>query len=583
MSVGLSNALNTAKAGMMANMTEIDIISHNVANANNPDYRRQVGHLETTTPIPSGIGPRGTGVQVGRIESLYDRFLFSQVNYEQSSQGRWEALANGLGDVERIFNDLDGNGLASQLAEFWGGWDDLANRPEGMVERASLVGKSQTLVGTINRMGDDLAFQRKVVNDYFVKGIDNINSLADSLRDLNLEIMGAEINGGQANDLRDKRLGLIAKLSELADVDYNETEGGQFNVMLQGGKPLVLGSEVFHLKARADNNGDYHAYFGSEGISLDDDFGSGKMTGWIEARSQLVKTQDELNRLTSALIFSVNQLHFQGYDLEGGTGNTYFEHQFVLKKGMENQGDAEISFFVDAGNPAAPEGIAWATLAGYDDYEIRFTEDYSVDGANTPEFKVFNTTTGQELDSAYYNVDESSAGEMIISFNESGATTPEQGYRLRLDFGTGTSPRAGDSFTLSFSELAARTVHLKPELDNPDKIAASDNYFEVPGNNKIALQIAQLQQKPVLNGSRTFSEYYTSIVSRVGTAANMAQSRLEQSRIALGQLESRQESFSGVSIDEEMTNLIKFQQTYQATAKMVNTVNELMQVLNDML
>ncbi len=583
MSVGLSNALNTAKAGMMANMTEIDIISHNVANANNPDYRRQVGHLETTTPIPSGIGPRGTGVQVGRIESLYDRFLFSQVNYEQSSQGRWEALANGLGDVERIFNDLDGNGLASQLAEFWGGWDDLANRPEGMVERASLVGKSQTLVGTINRMGDDLAFQRKVVNDYFVKGIDNINSLADSLRDLNLEIMGAEINGGQANDLRDKRLGLIAKLSELADVDYNETEGGQFNVMLQGGKPLVLGSEVFHLKARADDNGDYHAYFGSEGISLDDDFGSGKMTGWIEARSQLVKTQDELNRLTSALIFSVNQLHFQGYDLEGGTGNTYFEHQFVLKKGMENQGDAEISFFVDAANPAAPEGIAWATLAGYDDYEIRFTEDYSVDGANTPEFKVFNTTTGQELDSAYYNVDESSAGEMIISFNESGATTPEQGYRLRLDFGTGTSPRAGDSFTLSFSELAARTVHLKPELDNPDKIAASDNYFEVPGNNKIALQIAQLQQKPVLNGSRTFSEYYTSIVSRVGTAANMAQSRLEQSRIALGQLESRQESFSGVSIDEEMTNLIKFQQTYQATAKMVNTVNELMQVLNDML
>ncbi|NPA24780.1 MAG: flagellar hook-associated protein FlgK, partial [Deltaproteobacteria bacterium] len=315
MSVGLSNALNTAKVGMMANMTEIDIISHNVANADNPDYHRQVGHLETTTPIPSGIGPRGTGVQVSRIESLYDRFLFSQVNYEQSNQGRWEALASGLGDVERVFNDLDGNGLATQMSEFWGGWDDLANHPEGVVERASLVGKSQTLVGTINSMGDDLAFQRKVSNDYFVKGIEDINRLADSLRDLNQEIMGSEINGGQANDLRDKRLGIISELSELADVDYNETEGGQFNVMLQGGKPLVLGSEVFHLKARADDNGDYHAYFGSEGISLDEDFGSGKMTGWIEARSQLIETQDDLNRLTSALIFNVNQLHFKGYDL----------------------------------------------------------------------------------------------------------------------------------------------------------------------------------------------------------------------------------------------------------------------------
>jgi len=583
MSVGLSNALNTAKVGMMANMTEIDIISHNVANADNPDYRRQVGHLETTTPIPSSIGPRGTGVQVSRIESMYDRFLFRQVNYEQSNQGRWEALANGLGDVERVFNDLDGNGLASQMSEFWGAWDDLANRPEGVVERSSLVGKSEVLTGTLNNMGDDLAFQRRVLNDYYVKGVDDINRLADSLRDLNQEILSSEINGGQANDLRDKRLGLIGELSELADVDYNETEGGQFNVMLQGGKPLVLGSEVFHLDARADDNGDYHAYFGSEGVSLDDDFGSGKMKGWIEARTELIETEDDLNRMTSALIFNVNQQHFQGYDLEGETGKTFFDHQFVLKKGMENQGDAEISFFEDATNPDAPKGVAWATLAGYDDYEIRFTEDYNVDGANTPEFIVVNTTTGQELDSSYYSVDESGTGEMIISFNESDSTTPEQGYRLRLDFGTGTSPRAGDTFSISFSELASRTVTLNSELDNPDKIAASDDYFEVPGNNKIALAIAKLQDQSVVDGNRTFNEYYTSIVSRVGTASNMAQSRQEQSKIALDQLEARQESFSGVSIDEEMTNLIKFQQSYQATAKMVTTVNELMQVLNDML
>ncbi len=583
MSVGLSNALNTARVGMAANMTEIDIISHNIANANNPEYRRQVGRLETTTPVPSAVGPRGTGVQVSRIEALYDRFLFRQISYEKANGGRWGALAEGLDQVERLFTDLDGNGLSSQMTDFWAAWEDLTNQPDGVVERSALVGKSQTLTGSINAMSNDLDFQRKVLNDYFRNGIDRINAISDSLRDLNLEILGSEIGGATANDLRDKRLGLVAQLSELADVDYNEDESGQFNVMLKDGKPLVLGSEVFHLEARADENGDYHAYFGSEELAIDDDMGSGKLKGWIDARRELLAARDDLNRLSAALIYNVNRLHFQGYDLERTSGRTFFDHQIELREGMDNQGTASISFYNDAGNPAAPKGIAWATLAAYDDYEIRFTDDYNVDGANTPDFRIINTTTGEELDSSYYKVDES-AGEMIISFNESSATSPEDGYRLKLDgFSGGTAPKAGDSFTLSFGNLAAKTIGLNRELENSDHIAVSDNYFEVPGNNKIALQIAALQNRATVNNSHTFNEFYTTLASRTGSVVQNAKVRSNQSQLALEQLEDRQDSYSGVSIDEEMTNLIKYQQTYQATARMVTTINELMQILNDML
>ena len=130
---------------------------------------------------------------------------------------------------------------------------------------------------------------------------------------------------------------------------------------------------------------------------------------------------------------------------------------------------------------------------------------------------------------------------------------------------------------------ASRTVAVNSELENPDKVAISDNYFEVPGNNKIALQIAQLQHRQVVNGKETFSEFYTSLVSRIGSASYTAQSRQAQSKMVLDQLNVREESVSGVSIDEEMVNLIKFQQSYQATARMISTVDELMQVLNDML
>ena len=583
MAVGLSNALNTARVGMMANMTSIDIIGHNIANVNNPDYRRQIGHLQTTTPVSSAIGPRGTGVEVSRVESLYDRFLFSQVNHEKSNQGMWDTLADGLDSVERVFNDLEDNGLASQMAEFWGAWEDLANQPEGSIERATLLGKSQVLAATFNSMSEDLDFQRKVINNYFEAGISDVNQLVDSLGAMNQALVGAEANGGQANDLRDKQMALVTELSTLVDIDYNEDDVGQLNIMLQGGKPLVLGNEVFHLEAKIDDQGDVHAHFGAESTPLDDSFVSGKVKGWVAARENLEEVWDDFNRIASALVFEINQAHFKGYNLDGETGATFFDHRIDLQVGAENQGDALISFNRDSDSTEAPEGIAWATLANYDDFEIRFTDDYSADAGNTPDFIVVNTTTGEELDAASYSVDESVAGEMVISFNDTTDTAPEAGYRIILNFAGGSAPLEDDVFSLSFGAHVAQTMVLNQDLDNPDKIAISDNYFEVPGNNKIALKIAQLQHQHVVDGRFTFSEFYTNTVSRVGSATYTAQARQTQSKLVLDQLNIREESVSGVSIDEEMTNLIKFQQSYQATARMVTTIDELMQIINDML
>lgn len=585
MVIGLSNALNAAKVGMMANMTSIDIIGHNIANANNPAYRRQVGYLETTNPIPSGLGPRGTGVQISRIESLYDRFLFRQVTHEESNQGRWESLASGLDGVERVFNDLGDNGLSTQIAEFWGAWEDLANQPGGGIERATLVGKSRVLAATFNSMGDDLDFQRQVLNDYLANGISDINRLADSLSVMNQTILEAEVDGGHANDLRDRRLALLSDLSRLAEIDYNEGENGQLNIMLQGGKPLVLGNQVFQLKSQLDDQGDVHLYFGSEGIPIDDLVGSGKVKGWLDARDDLISAQDDLNRMSSALIFEINQAHFQGYNLDGETGLTFFDHNVGLVEGMGNSGDATISFYVDSSNAGAPEGIAWETLANYDDFEIRFTGNH-VDGSGVKDFVIVNTTTGVELDASSYEIDDTAVdGKLIISFNDTAdaSLAPDKGYHIELDFASGAAPQEGDTFNLSFGAHAARSMVVNQDMDNPDKVAISDNYFEVPGNNKIALEIAQLQHKQVVDGRYTYSEFYTSLISQVGSASSTAQSRQGQSKMVLDQLNIREESVSGVSIDEEMTNLIKFQHAYQATARMVTTIDELMEILNRMI
>ncbi|MEA3544851.1 MAG: flagellar hook-associated protein FlgK, partial [Thermodesulfobacteriota bacterium] len=570
-----------------ANMTTIEVVGHNIANANNPDYRRQQAILKTTETITTGnLGAMGTGVQVSRIEAHYDRFLFRQVVHERSNQGMWDSLAGGLDGVERVFNDLGDNGLSARMAEFWGAWEDLANNPEGVVERATLTGKSSVLTSELNSMGEDLAFQRQQLNGYFREGINEINRLADSLGEMNQAIHDSEVLGGDNYDLRDKQLAQLTELSEMIDIEYNEDSTGQLNISLLGGQPLVLGNAVFSLAFGADDQGDLHAYFNDKNAPIDDLMCSGKMKGWIDARDTLIQAQDDLNRLSSALIFSVNQGHFQGYNLDGETGTTFFDHRIALAEGQDNVGDATISFHDDSNNVEAPEGIAWATLANYDDFEIRFTDDYE-DGNPSDDFIVVNTTTGVELDPASYEVVDPDAtdGSLIINFNDTTdlSLIPDKGYHVELKFGSsGTAPRKGDTFTLSFSANAARSMVVSQDLDNPDKIAISDNYFEVPGNNKIALQIVQLQHRQVVDERYTFSEFHSALVGRVGLASHTAQTQQSQSKMVLDQLNIREESDTGVSIDEEMVELIKFQQSYHAAAKLISIIDELVRATTEM-
>ncbi len=206
-------------------------------------------------------------------------------------------------------------------------------------------------------------------------------------------------------------------------------------------------------------------------------------------------------------------------------------------------------------------GVDWANLKNYDDYQIQVLGD---NPAVVGDFRVVDVSTGEEV--AGVAVDTSVPNRIGISFN---------GYYLQIDYTTG--PRAGDTFSLSFRDQAARTVAVNPVLENPVKIAAADNPLELPGNNGTALGIAQLQHQLIMaSGNSTFNEFYSSLVGRIGSLAQTAASNSEHAAMVTSQLQLKQESVSGVSIDEEMTNLIRFQQAYQASAKIISQVDELM-------
>jgi len=561
MTVGLNNTLNASRLSLLSQQANIDIIGHNVANVNTPGYSRQVGIVQATPPLADSLGMRGTGVTTTRIMNLYDRFIGKQLNLENSNKGMWKARSSTLADLERTFNETGDYGLLPVIGEFWNAWEDLANNPEGVAQRVSVVEKSKILTASLNSMNEDLLTQERILGQSIEDGVQQLNNLTAQVAELNQTISENELLGNDANDLRDRRNNLLTQIASIIDVNYFENDRSQVTVLSANGKSLVQGNESYDLRVDFDPlGGDPQILWHNDSYPMNETIKSGELRGWLDGWDDLKTAHNSLKELSSALIFNVNQQHVQGYDLEGEAGKVFFEHAISLSQGMENQGDGVLMF-----DPASGiDGIDWENLQNYDDYEIRFNADYA--GAGN-EFTIVDVNTGETI--APDSVDTSVAGELSINFNG--------GYFVKIHYGSGTVPQSGDTFSLSFRDNAARTVGVNGELSNPVKIAASDNPLEVPGNNGAALKIAQLQHALTMSSKKSsFNEFYSSMVGKVGSLAQMAENNREHSAMVAEQLQLKQESVSGVSIDEEMTNLIRFQQAYSASARIISKVDELL-------
>lgn len=572
MTVGLNNTLNASRLSLLSQQANIDIISHNVANVNTPGYSRQVGKIETTPPLADALGMRGTGVVTTRIMNLYDRFVGMQLNIENSNKGMWEARSDSLADLERTFNEASDYGLQPVMGEFWNAWEDLANNPEGVAQRVSVVEKSKILTSTLNSMNEDLLTQKRIIGQKLETGVQQLNTMTAQVADLNQTISENEMLGNDANDLRDRRNNLLTQIAEIIDINYFENDNAQVTVLSANGKSLVQDNESYNLRVDFDPlSGNPQIVWHNDSYPMNETIQSGKLRGWLDGWNDLKATHDDLKELTSALIFHVNQQHVQGYNLEGDAGEVFFEHAISVNQGGENQGDGVLQF--DSTEGLNNSGIDWENLKNYDDFEIRFDQDY-VGGGD--EFTIINTSTGEIVNSADVAVDTSVAGEISINFNG--------GYFVKISYGPGgTEPKSGDTFSLSFRDNAARTVGVNDELSDPVKIAASDNPLEVPGNNGAALKIAQLQHALTMSsGSSSFNEFYSSVVGKVGSLGQMAKNNGEHSALVAKQLQLKQESVSGVSIDEEMTNLIRFQQAYSASARIISKVDDLLDTMIQM-
>ena len=555
MTANIFSVLNTAKLGLQTNQTAIEVTGHNIANVQTEGFSRQEVNLEVNRPRRVGLAFLGTGVRATSVTRDFDQFLYNQILGESSTLGNFDIRNTFFQRLETIVNESSGVSLNNAMSEFYLAFDDLASNPTNLSARTAVLSAAGTLASVFNQLGSSLLQQRINLDGAVTGEVTDINGMLDEIAEFNRSIMQLENGNTPANDLRDQRDLLIKQLSEKLDVQLIDTNDNNTMLTLSGGSPLVVGTTVFHLSTSSnlDNRG-------FKDILVDDGMGGtnnvtaeiqgGEMRGLLDMRD--VETQgliDQLDRLAAGMMEQVNGVHLQGLGLDGSSGNLFFDTLTpMVSIGSQNLGSAVVT-----ATNASPSTV------NVDKYQIQFT------GAAT--FDLFNLTTNQ-VEGSFGFV----AGTPLNIANGLAVTI------------TG-APVAGDTADISVSEDAAMNMALSSTiLNDTDKIAAG---LSGTGDGQNALNISNIQNSLVFSsggftpgvGTATFDDFYNSMISGLGAGSRSSQTILNQQEGVMLQLNSQRESISGVSLDEEMVNLIKFQQAYAASARMITVIEEMFDVL----
>jgi len=650
--------LNTGVSGLLAAQRSLATTSHNIANVNTEGYSRQRTNLSTRIPELSGAGYIGSGVKADSVVRVYDQFLVNQLNTYTSNMHRLDDYHNYASQVDNLLADADA-GLAPAVQEFFNALNGVADNPSSIPAREVLISQAESLAFRFQSIDERLSSLRDVVNSSIRDTVNDINSLTQSIANINQSIVLAQAKAGGSppNDLLDERDKLVRKLSERVPVTTVMQDNGAMNVFIGNGQVMVLGMDYNQLETTPS---DYDSFTlrvnlttkSGAGPDVTDFLNGGSIGGLLSFRKDILEpAQNSLGRIAVGLAESLNNQHHQGLDMNNELGQDLFGFSGVTAQAnviasSRNTGAATMTYDITdvsalttsdyristadgtnytltrlSGNTVvgtyAPgaypatidvpsEGFSFSldtAAAAGDSFELRPTRSAARD------FNFLITDTKQIAAAAPLRATESVAnlGSAQISALDTtaGATTnlgtvraggdvtmtyddTVPGYVLggalagnlaynpatdsmgkSFDLGAIDPNYAGISFRLSGKPLAGDSFTISPNFDG-----VSD------GSN--ALKLAALDGKPILaGGTTTFQNAYGQMVSTVGARTHQASIDLGVQQSMVVQAEMAVEAVSGVNLDEEAANMLRFQQAYQATAQLIGVAQSLFDTLLD--
>ncbi|MCH8134470.1 MAG: flagellar hook-associated protein FlgK [Proteobacteria bacterium] len=630
--------LKMGASSLLSIQRALSTTGHNIVNVNTEGFSRQTVHFGTADPQRLGFGFIGQGSEIQSIERSYNKFLSTQVRDFTASQSRAEVFAEFSSRVDNILADSE-HSLSASLQNFFSAVADVAANPSTLPERQVLIGEANNLVDRQQSFNNLLQNLNSEVNSELRLTVTEINGLADSISQLNKQIVSANSSGSRSppNDLLDQRDRLLQQLSRQISVTTHAQSDGALNIFIGKGQALVVGSQSTHLQTQFNSFDSSRLEIGIAGqinVNGGSQFVSGgKLQGLLDFRSRvLLPAQAQLGLVTLGLTEKVNAQHRVGMDLNGAMGGSFFESGTISIAGsVNNTGSAipnatlnDVSSIRATDYSLVYDGSQWQLTRLSDNTSVVGSGPLILDGLSI-DVSVGLAATG---DSFILNPARTAAANFTLAISD-----PRKIAAAAAVITNATLTNAGTSVLSELTVAAANTLPLAGPVTltfNPDALGAGVPGFDVVGgpggtlaydpatesagktftlaaiglsfkisdvpqsgdsfvienniggvgDNRNLLKMGELQHQKVLNGAKdSFQEFYGALVAQVGVTNRQGSANLVVETVLLQQAEGYRDSASGVNLDEEAANLLRYQQAYQASAQLIKIADQLFQTL----
>ena len=556
--------------GIYQNQLSLDTVGHNITNANTEGYSRQRVNLATTRALdhPGLFGGLqiGTGVDAESLTRARDFFADKQYWQEEATESYAKLRQRNYDKVEAVFDDSKKNGIKNELHKFYSAWNDLSVYASEPAKRISVIEAGKQFADRLEEAAQSVQKQLDLVYREMEANVADVNDITKKIVDLNKNIAFAEANGSMANDLRDKRDLLVDKLSQHMSLHVYEMENGMYQIV-SGGASIVNGISRLELKmdGPVENKrygvNDYSLIFKDTNTLFVP--GNGKLQAAVDAIKEDKAYMDKLASIAATFMTQFNDQHRAGAGIDkDATSNLNFfgenDRYYVWDKERQSLLAAKVT------------GTASST-------------------AGTPPVTTHTTT----LSTAAGDTQELQGLQIIKAMKVSAELVAQNGELKVAARGFGDNSDAKNSYV---QNLGYNNATIPPNITGTGTVVhkTQDMNGTADGSNAVLLtNIFNMEQKdtglsiyrtptagsptehrPI--GTVSLNNYYNSVTSALGIDSNAMDSKAKFQENVMTQIEAWRTSVSGVNWNEELSNMIKFQQGYSASARCLTTMDEML-------
>ncbi|CAH6936582.1 Flagellar hook-associated protein flgK [Vibrio chagasii] len=615
-----SDLLNVGAQSVLTAQRQLNTTGHNISNANTEGYSRQSVIQGVNDPRQYGGQTYGMGVHVENVRRSWDQFAVNELNLSTTNAANKGDTQGNLDMLSSMLSSVASKKIPENLNEWFDSVKTLADTPNDVGARKVVIEKAGLLSKTLNEFHETVRQQSDSTNKKLDMGIERVNQLAIEIRDVQRLMMRTP---GPHNDLRDQHEKLINELSGYTKVTVTPRSNAEgFNVHIGNGHTLVSGSEASQLKM-VDGLPDAHQRRLAivEGKSLKPITSSdidGKIGAMLDMRDEHIPAiMDELGRLATAFSYKVNALQEQGLDLNGNVGKNLFtdvNSELVAKSRVtaSGQSKADVAVFID--DTSALKGGEYGLKYDGSDYVVTkpsgetvkvstdssgnafYLDGMRVEIRNPPELGEKLLLRPTRNFAAQIHMETTDSKDIAAQSYEASTTFAKgtAGFKILeagqlREFEVIVSPK-GEQFAVTDPKgnilmqpqpyppqgpvtINGTTFELTAGALANDKFTA--NLVPSEGDNGNLRKLQDLQTGKILNdGESTILDLYHNLNTNTGLKSSTANRLSDIATLEKQSAQERIASISGVNLDEEAANMMKFQQAYMASSRIMQAAND---------